>query len=66
MYFILEKEREAKKKDAEVISAKTQILKLEAKLNTMETSNKRARIEYDREVESLQSEKMVSQKHCQK
>ena len=43
-----------------MISAKTQILKLEAKLNSIETSNKRARIEYDREVESLQSENMVS------
>ena len=47
-------------KDAEVISAKSQILKLETKLNSLETANKRARIEFDRELESLQSEKSVS------
>ena len=56
---ISEKEKQAKLKEAEIVTARSQILKLESKLTSMEHSNKRARLEFDRELESIQSEQSV-------
>ena len=56
---ISEKEKQAKIKEAEIVTARSQILKLESKLTSMEHSNKRARLEFDRELESIQSEQSV-------
>ena len=59
MVVISEKEKQAKIKEAEIVTARSQILKLESKLTSMEHSNKRARLEFDRELESIQSEQSV-------
>ena len=59
LVIISEKEKQAKIKEAEIVTARSQILKLESKLTSMEHSNKRARLEFDRELESIQSEQSV-------
>lgn len=54
---LLEKERKFKLKEAEFIAARTEVTRLQAKIASLETSNKRARIDYEQEMNTLHSEK---------
>ncbi|XP_071106833.1 mitotic spindle assembly checkpoint protein MAD1-like [Haliotis cracherodii] len=54
---LLDKEKEEKLMKAEVITAKSMIVKLEAEVDNLRRSNKRTRIEYDKDLGNLTSEK---------
>ena len=45
---------------AECISAKSEITRLQSKIASLETSNKRARIDYEKEIQEVKYEKTVS------
>lgn len=52
---LLEKEKESLVKDAEIAAAKSQISSLESKVSDLQTSNKRARIEYEKKYDCIKS-----------
>ncbi|KAL8625266.1 hypothetical protein ACOMHN_030024 [Nucella lapillus] len=53
----LEKEKQEKLKVAELLAAKSKIAELETQLSSTKTSNKRARIEFERDLETFKSER---------
>lgn len=58
---LLERERQFKLKEAEVISAQSLITKLESKILSLETASKKSRIEYDQRLEAVQAERLRDQ-----
>ncbi|XP_060570209.1 mitotic spindle assembly checkpoint protein MAD1-like [Ruditapes philippinarum] len=54
---LLEKEKNFKIQEAECIAARSEITRLQSKIASLETSNKRARIEYEQQVEEVKCEK---------
>ncbi|XP_076459747.1 mitotic spindle assembly checkpoint protein MAD1-like [Babylonia areolata] len=54
---ILEKEKQEKLKVAELLAAKSKIAELETQLASVKTSNKRARIEFEKDLDSIKSER---------
>lgn len=77
---LLEKEKYFKMKEAEFIAAKSQIVRLESKLASLETANKRAKLDHEQELEIMHSEcfresqrvsdlhskvKLLEEKECQ-
>ena len=54
LFSILDREKEA-----ELIKAKAAISELEMKVQTLETSRKRARIEYEKDMQNVRSEFQV-------
>ena len=54
-----EHEKANKQKEADMIAAKAQIAQLETQIGSLKTSFKRARIEYETDIESIKSEKEV-------
>ena len=49
-----------REKEAELIKAKATISELEVKVQSLETSRKRARIEYEKDMQNVRSEFQVS------
>ena len=60
-YFIFfsEREKQEKLKAAELLAAQSKIAELEMRLASTKTSNKRARIEFDKDLESVKYEQEV-------
>ncbi|XP_067673796.1 mitotic spindle assembly checkpoint protein MAD1-like isoform X2 [Haliotis asinina] len=54
---LLDKEKEEKLLKAEMIAAKSMIVKLETEVNTLRTSNKRARIEFEKDIGNLTNDR---------
>ncbi|XP_045214244.1 mitotic spindle assembly checkpoint protein MAD1-like isoform X1 [Mercenaria mercenaria] len=54
---LLEKEKSYKLKEADYIAARSEITRLEAKIASLETSNKRAKLDYEQQIEAVQCEK---------
>ncbi|XP_071796580.1 mitotic spindle assembly checkpoint protein MAD1-like [Asterias amurensis] len=48
------KEQQTREREGELLSAQSRIAKLEAEMNSMKTSHKRARLDYERDVEKDQ------------
>lgn len=60
MFCFPEKEKQFKKKEAEYISAKSQIVHLQHKLSALEISHKKERIELEHQIGNIQREKQVN------
>lgn len=58
---LYEKEKQFKLKEVEAIAARSQMLKLESKISSLETSNKRAKIDFDQQIEALHAEQLRDQ-----
>ncbi|XP_064643722.1 mitotic spindle assembly checkpoint protein MAD1-like [Lineus longissimus] len=61
MKSLLEKERAGREREAALLAAKGRIASLENKMGSLETSRKRARIDYESEMENLKIERMKEQ-----
>ena len=57
--FYPEREKECMLKDAELMAARSTIAKLEAEISNLRTQNKRARIEYEKDLGCVKEEKDV-------
>lgn len=55
-----EKEKQFKKKEAEYIAAKSQVMHLQHKLSALEISHKKECIDLEHQIENIQREKQVN------
>ena len=55
----IEKRRADKLKEAELLAAKSEICKLQMQISSVETSRKRARVDFEQEKESIHQGFMV-------
>lgn len=58
-FFVLEKDKEVKEREAQLFQAKATIAELQNRIGTIETSRKRQRIEYEHDVENVKKEATV-------
>jgi hypothetical protein len=58
-HFLVEKERTDREREAALVAAQGRIASLENQMGSLETSRKRARIDFEADVESLKFVRMV-------